>query len=180
MSTNVPFHDSQAVYGVSEDCKFNDHTMCRSTRCGCSCHRQSRVEEDHNGINRVVASQAGTGSIQTGLDKYCPKCKVKASSEQNFCKVDGSRLSSLRCPECGTPGDAEDNYCGYCGCSMKVSDRQLEAAATGQPVEPESRIAVDSQESPVDAEAAMRAALSKSKVEVSKVGRSTIKVGMFK
>lgn len=180
-SGQVPFHETsnQGVFGVSEDCRYNDHTLCRSPRCGCSCHRQARVEADHNGVERVVATQERPGPIQTGLDKYCPKCKLKAASDQNFCKKDGTKLSSLRCPECGTPGDQEDNYCGYCGCSMKVSDRQLEAAATGQPIV-ESRVAVSSQESPVDAEAAMRAALSKSKVEVTKVGKSSIKVGMFK
>lgn len=139
------------------------------------------MEADHNGVERVMATETRTGPIQTGLDKYCPKCKLKASSDQNFCKKDGTKLSSLRCPECGTPGDQDDNFCGYCGCSMKVTDRQLEAAATGQPVDNiESRVAVSSQESPVDAEAAMRAALAKTKVEVTKVGRSSIKVGMFK
>lgn len=173
----IPLHERQEVYGVSEDCKYNCHTECRSPRCGCSCHRQARVEADNNGVERVMVTQERPGPIQTGLDKYCPKCKLKASSDQNFCKVDGTKLSSLRCPECGTPGDQEDNFCGYCGCSMKVSDRQLEAAATGQSVD---RVAEVSQESSVDAEAAMRAALSKTKVEVTKVGKSSIKVGMFK
>jgi len=113
------------------------------------------VEADNNGVNRVVATDGRATGIQTGLDKYCPICKVKAASEQNYCTVDGAKLSSLRCPECGTPGETSHVYCGYCGCSMKVTDRQLEAAATG------IGIAEVPMESSVQAEDSMREALLK-------------------
>ena len=170
---NVPIHESQAVYGVSESCKFNDHyPICMSPRCGCSCHRQSRVEADNDGVNRVVASQNRPTSIQTGLDKYCPICKGKAPFDQFYCKKDGSKLSSLRCPECQTPGEQDDNYCGHCGCSMKVTDRELEAAATGQQVE----------DIPVtgDPEAAMREAMAAYDNKVKDSNPSKISDRMFK
>src|SRR5882762_1172983 len=114
----VPFHETgqQETYGVSEDCKFNDHPMCRSPRCGCSCHRQIRPDGNASNLSRASSSD-DQRYIQTGLDKYCPTCKVKAASDQNFCTADGAKLSSLRCPECGTPGEQSHQYCGYCGCS---------------------------------------------------------------
>src|SRR3979490_426155 len=101
----VPFHESgqQEVYGVSEDCRFNDHLMCRSPRCGCSCHRQA-VDTSPRGDRNSSVHVAGP--VQTGLDKYCPVCKDKCPSDQFYCRKDGTKLSSLRCPECNTPGDA--------------------------------------------------------------------------
>jgi Double zinc ribbon len=150
MMADMPFHDRQEVYGVSEDCKFNDHNMCRSPRCGCSCHRQTHIPNT-NGGDRI--NNQPSGLVQSGLDKYCPTCKVKASSDQNYCTADGSKLSSLRCPECGTPGEESHVYCGYCGQLMKA-DQRLEEAAIG------SRVTDNIAQSPEEAEAMMKAALA--------------------
>src|SRR6267142_1278957 len=169
MSTNIPFHETgaQQSYGISPDCLYNDHPMCRSPRCGCSCHKQA------------VTREAITSPIQTGMDKYCPKCKVKAPSEQNFCRVDGAKLSSLRCPECGTPGDQTDNYCGYCGCSMKVDDKKLEDAA----MDIDAALTDDEIFVTDDPEAAMRAALdaaATNKSSLSPANPSKVSPRMFK
>ena len=171
MSDNIPFHESGGQFnreGASDNCLYNDHNLCRSTRCGCSCHRETRMAAatDTNRNHHLSSQNNAVGSIQTGLDKYCPKCKVKAPSEQFYCKVDGTQLSSLRCPECQTPGEEVDNYCGHCGSLMKLTDIQLEAAATGPVV---NGISEDLVESPVttadnmDAEEAMRVAIGETK-----------------
>lgn len=182
--SQIPFHETgqQQVYGVSSDCLYNDHPMCRSPRCGCSCHRQKRVAEDRAGVDSRMADKSSTG-VATGLDKYCPLCKVKAASEQNYCTVDGTKLSSLRCPECSTPGEQSHIYCGYCGCSMKMTEAQIEAAATG------NRVAVTTDNSPVatisDEEAVrvMRDAMANKPKAVNKVPapvKPSVNARMFK
>lgn len=164
-SGGIPLHESQEVYGVSEDCKFNDHTLCRSTRCGCSCHRAGRVATDNSGVGHIRADKApNIAGVIAGLDKYCPKCKVKAGGDQNYCKIDGSKLSSLRCPECNTPGDESDNYCGYCGCGMKQIEIE---AALGMDMAGEFDAPPGATITGIKltAEAAMKAALKSTKVK---------------
>lgn len=172
MSLNgiVPLHETQEVYGVSEDCKFNDHPMCRNPRCGCSCHKQradeaAKLAARNAALNRSVAntSQHEITKQTVILEKYCPKCGKKAGEDQNYCKVDGTRLSSLRCPECNQPGEEDDNFCGYCGCDMKTirameTEVELERAAM---VEGEG-----------DAVVAMRAAMDEMKMK----GRPEVKL----
>jgi hypothetical protein len=178
MST-VPFHEMQEAYGISESCKYNEHyPQCQSPRCGCSCHKSHRQHSPDNSNSnsnpRGADSVSNVGSSLQPLDKYCPKCKERKGSDENFCRKDGTRLSSLRCPECGTPGDAEDNYCGYCGCSMKLEDRQLEMAATGvEMVETVANVEA--------AEAAMKAAMAAAVKTVKTVpAPPKISIGMFK
>lgn len=184
MGGQVPFHESgqQQVYGVDDMCLYNEHPMCRNPRCGCSCHKQARIAADQAGVNRVVATEARTASIQTGLDKYCPKCHVKAHNDQNFCKMDGSKLSSLRCPECNSPGEESDNHCGYCGCSMKATDRQLEAAATGSGIaESYDEISGDRDAAEVAMKAAMKARVTVKTVPApARPAAKTVTDRMFK
>lgn len=132
--SDIPLHQTVTPYGVSEDCLMNDHTVCRSPRCGCDCHVKARQVADERGVNRVAAT---SGPIPHDLEKVCPVCQAKYAEDRHFCTVDGHRLSSLKCPECGSVAAVDDNYCGYCGQPMKggerqqPSDEQLEAAATG-------------------------------------------------
>lgn len=183
MSTSIPFHESGQQYnreGASEECLWNEHLTCRNPRCGCSCHKQLHRNIPDRGSNRPDSGNH-TGPVQTGLDKYCPVCKVKANSDQNFCTADGAKLSSLRCPECGTPGEQSHQYCGYCGCSMKAEDRLMEAAATGSAG---NRLPVDSTEistGDINAEASMRVAMGERVVKtVPAPTRPKISMGMFK
>ncbi len=131
------------------------------------------MAQDTAAVDVHRADPARTGYVE-GLDKYCPLCHKKAPSDQFYCKVDGTKLSSLRCPECGTPGDQEDSFCGHCGCSMKVTDRQLEAAATG------IGIAEVPMESSMQAEDSMREALLKRQPSLTASLKSKVSNRMFK
>lgn len=133
----VPFHETVTARGYSDDCMYNDHTQCRSPRCGCDCHRAARVVADSSSVERVSGGGANMGGSQTRLgDKVCPLCKLRGPLEQNYCKVDGARLSSLLCPECASPGEPEDNYCGFCGAGMggRHTDAEVEAVALPESV----------------------------------------------
>src|SRR5260370_97868 len=82
---------------------MNDHTMCNNPRCACSCHAAREAPP---------VPQAPT---QSSPDKSCPKCGTKRPAYETFCRVDGSRLSSLACGICGAGREVEDLFCFKCG-----------------------------------------------------------------
>lgn len=59
--------------------------------------------------------------------KICPKCKMKHSSEDNFCWVDGSKLkkySFQKCPHCGKHKIGK--YCSGCGIKFHTQKKNKE------------------------------------------------------
>jgi len=98
----MPVHDSVAVAGVSEACKYCDHHMCRSPGCNCSCHTPAE-------------SPVPAPPQETGPEKVCPKCGTKRPFSEVFCRIDGERLSSLQCGVCGAGMAPEDSFCFKCG-----------------------------------------------------------------
>lgn len=96
--------------GVSEACKFNDHSDCRAPRCGCQCH-SGRVAES---LEPVVEQVAANAPI-LALEKTCPKCGARRPRNESYCRIDGTRLSSLLCGTCGAGGEPGDAYCWKCG-----------------------------------------------------------------
>lgn len=121
-------HDA-AVAGVSESCKFNDHELCRSPRCGCDCHTKVRAAADIAGVERITAPMRQAPYIDKSMTKSCPICKGKFPADQNYCKQDGSRLSSLLCPNCSSTFELADKYCGECGCVVDKQMREDELVA---------------------------------------------------
>jgi len=98
----VTVHDTVHVGGVSESCKYNDHSECRAPGCGCDCHRPAPI---HLSEPKVVA----------GPEKACPKCGLKRPFVETYCRIDGERLASLLCGVCGSGMNPEDSYCYNCG-----------------------------------------------------------------
>lgn len=94
-------HDNVHVGGVSESCRYNDHSDCRAPGCGCTCHAPAP---------NIPPS---IGSI--GPEKACPKCGVKRPFAETYCRIDGERLASLLCGVCGAGMNPEDCYCYKCG-----------------------------------------------------------------
>ena len=95
-------HDVATVAGVTEACRYNDHSMCTNPSCGCDCHKKASIE-----ANQPVTEQ--------GPEKACPKCGSKRPSNETYCRVDGERLASLLCGVCGAGMNPEDNFCYSCG-----------------------------------------------------------------
>jgi len=181
MADQVPFHETKQVMGVTEACRYNDHTLCNGAggRCRCDCHGMASIMATQEGPV-MQAPKFHSRLSDTPPDKYCPVCKVQRPSEENFCRADGTKLSSLRCPECGTPGEQTDLFCAYCGCSMKA-DQQLEDAAIGSQVtEDQLEISVSDVEDMAAkvAEANMRAAMA-TKVKTVPAPPK-ISIGMYK
>lgn len=102
----MPIHDQVAVTGVSEACKYNDHSDCRAPRCGCTCHIPPPSQGD---IELKLSQMAGVGP-----QKACPKCGVKRPQSETFCRIDGERLASLLCGVCGSGMEVEDAFCWSC------------------------------------------------------------------
>jgi len=98
-------HDSATVSGVTEACKYNDHSVCNNPHCACDCHVKARHEA------QVQVSPPS----ETGPEKSCPKCGVKRPAYENHCRIDGTRLSSLLCNLCGAVREPEDKFCHGCG-----------------------------------------------------------------
>lgn len=88
--------------GVSESCLFNSHEECRSLNCGCTCHFRATINE-------------AVDIVETGPEKSCPTCGSKRPFRETFCRIDGSRLSSLACGGCGVGREPEDKFCYKCG-----------------------------------------------------------------
>jgi hypothetical protein len=98
----VGLHDVATVAGVTEACRYNDHSMCTNPSCGCDCHKKASIE----------ASQP---IVEQGPEKACPKCGSKRPFNETYCRIDGERLASLLCGVCGAGMNPEDNYCYSCG-----------------------------------------------------------------
>lgn len=97
-------HDTVHVGGVSEACKYCDHSECRAPNCSCDCHRPTP--------NPNIPTP--TPAI-TGPEKACPKCGTRRPFNETYCRVDGERLASLLCGVCGSGMNVEDSYCYNCG-----------------------------------------------------------------
>jgi ribosomal protein L40E len=102
---NMTVHDTVKVAGVTEACRYNDHTMCNNPSCGCDCHIKAAA--------RQVMEQSTPA--QVGPEKACPKCGAKRPWHEVYCRIDGERLSSLLCPICGAGKEPEDAFCWKCG-----------------------------------------------------------------
>jgi hypothetical protein len=92
--------------GVTEACLFNDHSMCTNPRCQCTCHASPTKAEASQQINQPT---------ETGPEKSCPTCGSKRPFNETFCRIDGSRLSSLACNICGRDREPADLFCFNCG-----------------------------------------------------------------
>lgn len=97
----MALHDSVHVGGVSESCKYNSHEECRAPGCGCSCHLPTKVEVE--------------AKAEVGPENACPTCGIKRPATESYCRIDGTRLTSLACNMCGRGMNPEDSYCFNCG-----------------------------------------------------------------
>lgn len=104
-------HDQTQVGGITEACKYNDHSQCNNPRCACDCHIKAAVV--HAETKEVEVEKQ---------EKACPICGVKRPYRETFCRVDGTRLTSLVCTVCGSGGDAGDVYCWKCGSQLSKGD----------------------------------------------------------
>lgn len=103
----MAFHDQASVSGITEACKYNDHSVCNNPSCSCDCHKLAKAE--------VEAGE----TIENGKpEKACPTCGVKRPFRETFCRVDGARLTSLMCALCGSGGEGGDKYCWKCGAPL--------------------------------------------------------------
>lgn len=119
--------------GVSETCLMNDHSDCRSPRCGCSCHRQAEVA-----IN--------PSEVVAGPEKACPKCGSKRPFSEIFCRIDGERLASLLCGVCGASMEQEDQFCWRCSAqkgTAKTPDVNAPAPSTSPSTDRNEQTEVD-------------------------------------
>lgn len=105
----MTIHDQAKVSGVSEACKYNDHSDCRAPGCGCDCHRKVLVEATAGDL------------IPKGPEKACPKCGARRPFNETFCRIDGERLASLLCAVCGAGMEPEDNFCWRCSSPKGVA-----------------------------------------------------------
>lgn len=104
MTIHDTIHDTIHVGGVSESCKYNDHDQCRAPGCGCTCHTPA-----------PTITEQLTKAAEVGPENACPTCGVKRPSNELFCRIDGSRLTSLACNMCGRGMNPEDKFCFNCG-----------------------------------------------------------------
>lgn len=103
----MAFHDQASVSGITEACKYNDHSVCNNPSCSCDCHKLAKAEVEAEGV------------IEDGKpEKACPTCGVKRPFRETFCRVDGARLTSLMCALCGSGGEGGDKYCWKCGAPL--------------------------------------------------------------
>jgi len=112
----MALHDTAAVIGVTEACKYNDHGMCNNPRCACTCHTQAAEAE----VGRVSPA-----TPDNNLTKACPKCGAKRPFNETFCRIDGAKLSSLQCKICGAVMDAGDKFCFACGGEIGAADKAI-------------------------------------------------------
>lgn len=124
-------HDQASIAGVTESCRYNDHALCNNPKCSCDCHIQAAV---------VKAEEAIDGLEQGKPEKACPTCGVKRPFRETFCRVDGSRLTSLVCAMCGSGGETGDKFCWKCGNDLdnnKLPGSLLQAPALEPEEDPE-------------------------------------------
>lgn len=107
----MAFHDQSSVAGITEACKYNDHSQCNNPKCGCDCHVKAAIPVD---------PVKEPNQDDSKPEKACPTCGVKRPYRETFCRVDGARLTSLVCALCGAGGDTGDVYCWKCGNSLRV------------------------------------------------------------
>lgn len=112
----MPLHDTSVVYGVSEQCKYNCHEECRVPRCGCTCHQPKLPEVTAQGMPAEPFS----------LPKACPICGVKRPAHEVYCRLDGSKLTSLLCPMCGSTHEQGDQFCWACGVDFTKKSKTTE------------------------------------------------------
>lgn len=106
----MAFHDQSNVAGITEACKYNDHSQCNNPKCGCDCH-----------VKAAIPPVEESNPDDSKPEKACPTCGVKRPYRETFCRVDGTRLTSLVCALCGAGGDTGDVYCWKCGGQLRVS-----------------------------------------------------------
>lgn len=113
-TAGVPLHETHRVAGVTENCRFNDHTMCHSSQCACDCHRP------------VAATVAPVHSsvADPNLIKSCARCNMKRPAGEVYCRKCGGKLGSLQCMGCRTVCDEGDLFC-Y-NCSYPLNSRAVE------------------------------------------------------
>src|SRR2546421_6038003 len=100
----MALHDTAKVAGVTEACRYNDHSMCNNPSCSCTCHQPE--------VNPNIPKVDANGDKP---EKACPKCGSKRPATETYCRIDGERLASLLCGVCGAGMNPEDNYCYGCG-----------------------------------------------------------------
>ncbi len=98
-------HDVATVAGISEACKYCDHDQCRAPGCSCSCH---------NAIPNLDIPSPN-GHVEAGPENACPTCGTKRPAAESYCRIDGSKLTSLACGMCGRGMNPPDAYCFNCG-----------------------------------------------------------------
>ena len=101
----MSLHDQVPVAGVTEACKYNDHSMCNNPACGCDCHRKAVS----------TSNPSDNGDQPPPLEKACPKCGTKRPAFEVYCRIDGTLLASLLCNLCGAGMNPEDSFCYHCG-----------------------------------------------------------------
>lgn len=114
MSAGSPFHATVSMPGISQDCLFNDHPMCKG--CGCTCHKKKAAAQVKAAEAEVVETHS-TGVVggEVSGRMVCPQCGDKRPDGEKFCRRDGTKLLSLSCWACGEIYMPADKYCWNCG-----------------------------------------------------------------
>lgn len=119
----MTIHDQARVAGVSESCRYNDHSDCRAPGCGCTCHTPVHLP---NLEPKVIE----------GPENACPLCGAKRPANESYCRVDGTKLTSLACGMCGRGMNPEDKFCFNCGAPKgTVGKVRVPQVVTVPPVE---------------------------------------------
>lgn len=124
----MTLHDVATVSGVTEACRYNDHTMCNNPACSCDCH-----------VKAKQAQTPQTSMVEPQPEKSCPKCGSKRPFNEIYCRIDGERLSSLLCPVCGAGKEPNDLFCWRCGASKDAKASTVTASSVAK----EEELAVD-------------------------------------
>ena len=111
-------HETATVAGVTEACRYNEHTLCQNSKCGCDCHKGGRLDNQPSPL--VSDSVADMAQL-----KSCPKCETKRPSGERYCRKCGTKLGSLICPACEACCEPGDIYCYNCGMPMTAEAREL-------------------------------------------------------
>src|ERR1700733_7988862 len=110
-------HEERAIGGITEVCKYNDHTLCNNPRCACTCHTPEPARSAP-----IPDSIADPQQL-----KGCPKCNIKRPAFERFCRACGTKLGSLACFGCGQVCEPSDAFCFSCGCPL-TKDAAAQAA----------------------------------------------------
>lgn len=118
------YQDSVQVRGVSEACKYNDHTICRAPGCGCDCHVKAEAVREQVQEAKEVEIVRGAEPKRPGGPMVCPQCRQRRPHGEVFCRRDGAKLLSLLCWACQEMYEPGDAYCWACGTTLEPSDRE--------------------------------------------------------